>query len=113
MTSGWKSRKEPVNEPEHSEEYLTSLRNLAEIPELAFNSTNQLITLSNLETQKYIEVNQAFLDTTGYRREEIIGKTSDDIQLYVDLIQSRKYMRLISRLKQVSDLEIKLRMRSG
>ncbi|HMT67571.1 MAG TPA: PAS domain S-box protein, partial [Bacteroidales bacterium] len=49
----------------------------------------------------------------GYRREEIIGKTSDDIQLYVDLIQSRKYMRLISRLKQVSDLEIKLRMRSG
>ncbi|HPK84921.1 MAG TPA: PAS domain S-box protein [Bacteroidales bacterium] len=106
-------RKEPVNEPEHSEEYLTSLRNLAEIPELAFNSTNQLITLSNLETQKYIEVNQAFLDTTGYRREEIIGKTSDDIQLYVDLIQSRKYMRLISRLKQVSDLEIKLRMRSG
>jgi len=58
-------RKESVNEPEHSAEYLTSLRHLAEIPELAFNSTNQLITLSNLETQKYIEVNQAFLDTTG------------------------------------------------
>jgi len=106
-------RKEPVNEPEHSTEYLTSLRHLAEIPELAFNSTNQLITLSNLETQKYIEVNQAFLETTGYRKDEIIGKTSDDIQLYVDLIQSRKYMRLLSRLKKVSDLEIKLRMRSG
>ncbi len=106
-------RKESVNEPEHSAEYLTSLKYLAEIPELAFNSTNQLITLSNLETQKYIEVNQAFLDTTGYRKEEIIGKTSDDIQLYVDLIQSRKYMRLLSRLKKVSDLEIKLRMRSG
>ncbi|MRR21570.1 PAS domain S-box protein [bacterium] len=106
-------RKEPVNEPENSPEYLTSLRHLAEIPELAFNSTNQLITLSNLETQKYIEVNQAFLETTGYRKEDIIGKTSDDIQLYVDLIQSRKYMRLLSRLKKVTDLEIKLRMRSG
>jgi PAS domain S-box-containing protein len=106
-------RKDPVNEPENSPEYLTSLRHLAEIPELAFNSTNQLITLSNLETQKYIEVNQAFLDTTGYRKEDIIGKTSDDIQLYVDLIQSRKHMRLLSRLKKVTDLEIKLRMRSG
>lgn len=106
-------RKEPVIEPEHSEEYLTSLKNLAEIPELVFNSTNQLITLSNLETQKYVEVNQAFLDATGYRKEEIIGKTSNDIQLYVDLIQSRKHMRLISRLKKVSNLEIKLRMRSG
>ncbi|TNF41938.1 MAG: PAS domain S-box protein [Bacteroidetes bacterium] len=106
-------RKEPVNEPENSPEYLTSLKHLADIPELAFNSTNQLITLSNLETQKYIEVNQAFLETTGYRKEDIIGKTSDDIQLYVDLIQSRKYMRLLSRLKRVTDLEIKLRMRSG
>jgi len=106
-------RKEPVNEPENSPEYLTSLKHLADIPELAFNSTNQLITLSNLETQKYIEVNQAFLETTGYRKEDIIGKTSDDIQLYVDLIQSRKYMRLLSRLKRVADLEIQLRMRSG
>ncbi len=106
-------RKEPVNEPENSPEYLTSLKHLADIPELAFNSTNQLITLSNLETQKYIEVNQAFLETTGYRKEDIIGKTSDDIQLYVDLIQSRKYMRLLSRLKRVTDLEIQLRMRSG
>jgi len=106
-------RKEKVNDPDPSPEYLTSLRHLADIPELAFNSTNQLITLSNLETQKYIEVNQAFLDTTGYKKEDIIGKTSDDIQLYVDLIQSHKYMRLLSRLKKVSDLEIKLRMRSG
>ncbi|MDZ7636589.1 MAG: PAS domain-containing protein [Bacteroidales bacterium] len=80
---------------------------------MAFNSTNQLITLSNLETQQYIEVNQAFLDTTGYSKEDIVGKTSEDIQLYVDLIQSRKYMRLLSRLKRVSDLEIRLRMRSG
>jgi len=106
-------RKEKVTESETSPAYLASLKHLADIPELAFNSTNQLITLSNLETQKYIEVNQAFLDITGFSKEEIIGKTSEDIQLYVDLIQSRKYMRLLSRLKRVSDLEIKLRMRSG
>ncbi|MCU0457557.1 MAG: PAS domain S-box protein [Bacteroidales bacterium] len=106
-------RKETVNDSETSPAYLTSLKHLADIPELAFNSTNQLITLSNLETQKYIEVNQAFLETTGYRKEDIIGKTSDDIQLYVDLIQSRKYLRLLSRLKKVTDLEIKLRMCSG
>ncbi len=96
-----------------SQSHLTSLAHLSDIPELAFNSTNQLITLSNLETEKYIEVNQAFLEATGYRREEVIGKTSDDIQLYVDLIQSRKYKRLLTRMKRVSDLEVKLRMRSG
>lgn len=107
------NRKEKLSELSPSPAYLASLKHLADIPELAFNTTNQLITLSDLETQKYIEVNQAFLDTTGYRRDEIIGKTSDDIQLYVDLIQGRKYMRLLSRLKRVSDLEVRLRMRSG
>jgi PAS domain S-box-containing protein len=106
-------QKEKTKEATPSPAYIASLRHLADIPELAFNTTNQLITLSNLETQKYIEVNRAFLETTGYSRDEIIGKTSDDIQLYVDLIQNRKYMRLLSRLKKVSDLEIKLRMRSG
>ncbi|MCK7533186.1 MAG: PAS domain S-box protein [Marinilabiliales bacterium] len=35
------------------------------------------------------------------------------MQLYVDLVQSRKHMILLSRLKKVSDLEIRLRTRSG
>jgi PAS domain S-box-containing protein len=107
------NRKEKRKETDSSPAFLESLKHLTDIPELAFNSTNQLITLSNLETLEYIEVNQAFLDTTGYKRDEVIGRTSEDIQLYVDLIQGRKYQRLLLRLKRVSDLEIRLRMRTG
>ncbi|MDX9903453.1 MAG: PAS domain S-box protein [Bacteroidales bacterium] len=106
-------RKEKTRNTDSLSDFPASLNLPADIPELAFNSTNQLITVSNLETQQYIEVNQAFLETTGYSREDIIGKTSDDIQLYVDLVQNRRNMRLLSRMKRVSDMEIRLRMRSG
>ena len=68
------NRKEKPRKSDTSPALLASLKHLADIPELAFNSTNQLITLSNLETQEYIEVNQAFLDTTGYSKEEISAR---------------------------------------
>ncbi len=106
-------RTEKTLDPDLSSGSADSIAQLSDIPEIAFNATNQLISLSNIETQEYIDVNQAFLDTLGYKREEIIGKTSEDIQLYVDLVQSRKHMILLSRLKKVSDLEIRLRTRSG
>ncbi|MCI0523446.1 MAG: PAS domain S-box protein, partial [Bacteroidales bacterium] len=108
-----KNRSENTQNPDLSSGFLDSIAQLSDVPEIAFNATNQLISLSNIETLEYIDVNQAFLDTLGYKREEIIGRTSDDIQLYVDLVQSRKYMILLSRLKKVSDLEIRLRTRSG
>jgi len=79
----------------------------------SINSTNQLIALSNLESGKYVDVNEAFLTTLGYSKEEIIGKTSDDIQLFVDIIQSRKFVRLLSKIHKVKDFEVNLRTRTG
>src|SRR5665648_247134 len=95
--------KEERRNDEKSRKIVSSLDPSSDVSDLAFNSTNQLITLSNLVTGEYVEVNQAFLDTLGYRKEEIIGKTSDDIQLYVDLVQSRKFIRLLARLMKVQD----------
>jgi PAS domain S-box-containing protein len=79
----------------------------------SINSTNQLIALSNLETGEYVDVNQAFLNVLGYKREEIIGRTSDDIQLFVDIIQNNKFIKLLSKLHRVKDFEVYLRKRNG
>jgi PAS domain S-box-containing protein len=79
----------------------------------SINSTNQLIALSNLETGEYVDVNQAFLSVLGYTREEVIGKTSDDIQLYVDIIQNNKFIKLLSKLHKVKDFEVTLRKRDS
>jgi len=79
----------------------------------SINSTNQLIALSNLETGEYVDVNQAFLNVLGYTREEVIGKTSDDIQLYVDIVQNNKFIKLLSKLHRVKDFEVTLRKRDS
>ena len=79
----------------------------------SINSANQLIALSNLETGKYVDVNQAFLNVLDYSREDVIGKTSDDIQLYVDIIQNNKFLKLLSKLHKVKDFEVTLRKKTG
>src|SRR5665647_265613 len=52
------NRKVKRKETDTSTAFLDSLKHLTDIPELAFNSTNQLITLSNLETLEYFNVFQ-------------------------------------------------------
>ncbi|MCK7533187.1 MAG: hypothetical protein MZV63_20195 [Marinilabiliales bacterium] len=61
-------RTEKTLDPDLSSGSADSIAQLSDIPEIAFNATNQLISLSNIETQEYIDVNQAFLDTRATKR---------------------------------------------
>jgi PAS domain S-box-containing protein len=74
-----------------------------------FHSTSQLIALSKLDTGEFIDVNSAFLEVLGYKKEEIIGKTPEDIELFADIEESNKYIKLISKLKRINDFAITLR----
>jgi PAS domain S-box-containing protein len=78
-----------------------------------FHSASYLMAVNNLETGKYVDVNDAFLKNLGYKKEEIIGKTSDDIQIFADLEDSNKYIKLISRLKKIKDYQVTLKTKSG
>jgi PAS domain S-box-containing protein len=79
----------------------------------AFHSTSQLMAISNLETGVYEDVNEAFLKSIGYRREDIIGKTSQEIQLFTDIIQSDKFIKILKKFRKVRDVEVMLRTRDG
>lgn len=68
----------------------------------AFNNNPGWVVLSAMETGRYIEVNETFLRTMGYTREEIIGRTSletrtwenpDDRQIILDRIEDKGYVR--------------------
>jgi PAS domain S-box-containing protein len=78
-----------------------------------FHSASYLMAISNLETGKYIDVNETFLITLGYTRDEVIGNTAQDIQVFSDLEDSNKYLKLITRLKRIKDYRVTLKTKSG
>jgi PAS domain S-box-containing protein len=86
------------------------------ITEMVFKSFSDAplpMAISNLESGIYIDVNKAFLEVLGYDKNEIAGHTSDDIQVFADISESNKYIRLLSKFKNISEFPISLKMKNG
>ncbi len=61
-----------------------SLQNLAQKFAKAFSCSPDSITISTLKEGRFIEVNDTFVKLSGYERHEAIGKTSFDLNLWVN-----------------------------
>jgi len=79
----------------------------------AFNSSPVLVVLSSLETGRYIEVNETFLRTMGYAREEILDRTSLEMHVWADPEDRRKIQESINTDGYVRNMEVKRRTRGG
>ncbi|MEJ2661446.1 MAG: PAS domain S-box protein [Desulfobacteraceae bacterium] len=89
------------------------LRKAAEKFSKTFNNAPVWVVLSSLESGRYIEVNDAFLNTTGYKREEVIGRTSLELDTWLDPSEREKIMHIINTGGVCRDVEVKRRLKSG
>lgn len=78
-----------------------------------FHSASYLMAISKLDSGQYVDVNEVFLTTLGYNKDEILGHTSDDIQIFTDFDESNKYIKLISRLKKIKSYPVTLKSKNG
>jgi PAS domain S-box-containing protein len=78
-----------------------------------FHSASYLMAISKLDTGQYVDVNETFCKALGYSKEEILGHTSDDIQIFADFEESNKYIKLISKLKSIKDYQVTLKTKTG
>ncbi|HEY3432830.1 MAG TPA: EAL domain-containing protein [Rhodocyclaceae bacterium] len=62
---------------------------------------------------RYIEVNQAFLDCTGYTRDEVIGRTSLELNIWVDPADRLRLVEAIKRDSFCRDLDACFRKKNG
>jgi PAS domain S-box-containing protein len=90
-----------------------TLQNLAQKFAKAFSCSPDSITISTLQEGRFIEVNDSFVKLSGYERDEAIGKTSFELNLWVN---DRDRLNLLQELQAtgvVRKLEFEFRQKSG
>ncbi|MFQ4138450.1 PAS domain S-box protein [Nodosilinea sp. PGN35] len=62
---------------------------------------------------RLLDVNHSLLEFFGYDREEMVGRTAVELNLWADLSQRRVYRTLLEQQGRVRNLEIQIRTKSG
>ncbi|HKK40851.1 MAG TPA: PAS domain S-box protein [Bacteroidales bacterium] len=78
-----------------------------------FHSASHLMAISKLTTGEFVDVNESFIKTLGYSREEVIGKTPDKVNIFPDINDSDKYLKIIPGLKKIKDYPVVLKKKNG
>ena len=80
---------------------------------MAFRLSPHPIGITELETGRCLEINDACLEIFGFRRDEVIGRTTLMLGIWPD---PEERMRLIERVKaerSVRDVEVTMQMKDG
>ena len=79
----------------------------------AFQFNSALMAISRAADNKFIEINDTFINKLEYSRTELIGKTSGELDLYADSGKRRLIIENLNRRTPVSEIEIEVRKKSG
>jgi PAS domain S-box-containing protein len=91
---------------------ITNLKNSEEKFAKAFGSNPSGMTISVLSTGKLIEVNESFLRITGYTFAEIVGKTTDDIGIFVNRDDNQKMIDEITTRGSLRNMEVPIKKKN-
>jgi len=92
---------------------ITRLKRSEEKFSTAFHSSPILMSISRVNDGYYFDVNEAFLNTMGFVRQEVIGKTSSSLNLFVDISDRDNIRRMLERDGTVRNVEVSLRRADG
>ena len=90
-----------------------ALKKSQEMFTLAFRDSPNLMLITSLKEGRIIEANDTYLRTTGYTREELIGHTTLELNLWQDPEQRKSLMESLKTRESFSNAEVKLHDKSG
>jgi len=79
----------------------------------AFHRNPDLMSISTLSEGRYIEVNDAFVEITGYERHEVIGRTNLEVGIWVEPEQRNIVIEQVQEHGSIRNIETQYRLKSG
>ncbi|MBN2238067.1 MAG: PAS domain S-box protein [Bacteroidales bacterium] len=79
----------------------------------AFETSPDSININRLSDGAYVNINSGFTQLTGFTKEETLGKTSKEINIWHDLNDRKRLVDELSNKGFVKNLEAKFSIKSG
>lgn len=79
----------------------------------AFHNSPDGIVISSISDGRIIEVNDGFFRLSGFTQEEIVGKTSIEINLWDEIAHRGQYMEALQKNGRVLNYEVRFRKKTG
>ena len=78
-----------------------------------FHNSPDAITITRTSDGSFIDVNESFYRISGYVEEEVIGRSSVDLNFWVSPEDRARYISILKKEKQVLDFETAFRKKNG
>jgi len=79
----------------------------------AFQSNASLMAISSLKDHKFIDVNEQFLSTMGFERNEVIGKTAIELNMFLNDEQRETAINKMTADGYLKDFEVLINTKNG
>lgn len=79
----------------------------------AFNLSPHPMSIATFSDSRYISVNESALETTGYTRDEMIGRSPGEIGLWVDTSDRDRMRRALDEQGRIHNMELRYKTKGG
>ncbi|MFH0893831.1 MAG: PAS domain S-box protein [Bacteroidota bacterium] len=79
----------------------------------AFNTSNVIMAISDVDSGMYINVNDAFCSILGFSHDEVIGNTAKGLGIIRDFSSRKKLLGLIGKTGNLQNVELEVYTKAG
>lgn len=85
----------------------------SELFKAAFRASPDSVNINRLEDGMFVDTNEGFTGLTGWRRDEVVGRTSLEIEIWADPADRARMVEQLSSTGRVENLEARFRRKDG